>query len=124
MAQVPMAETKVSATFSQGDQVYEWVMHYLVRSPPLWITSTDGLQTEEGLWKRTKDFDVSLKSTRRKWAVSMFDQSGTKQSADYVPKWIRPVLFRWQGYWVDVVRSDGGSTPPWGTNGGEKVKLQ
>jgi hypothetical protein len=68
------------------------------------------LQTQEGLWKRTKDFDVSVKSTQRKWAVSMFNGVGAKQSADYVPKWLRPVLFRWNGYWVDVSRIDSGAS--------------
>jgi chaperone BCS1 len=95
-----------------------------LRNFPRFLSALSLQQTEEGLWKRTKDFDVSLKSSQRKWAVSMFDEVGAKQSADYVPKWLKPVLFRWKGHWVDVSRLDGGTSVRGAPGGFGSMKLQ
>jgi chaperone BCS1 len=83
-------------------------------------------QTEEGIWKKSKDFDITIKSSRRKNAVAPTEEElGFKASADLVPKWTNPHLFRWNGYWVDVVRGgDTVSTNQWnGTTQTQTLKL-
>jgi chaperone BCS1 len=75
-------------------------------------------QTEEGVWKKSKDFDVSVKSSKRKFAVApIYDEQGVQFSADLVPKWSMPHLFRWNRYWIDVTRGVEGASPnPWSGN--------
>ena len=62
-------------------------------------------QTEKKVWRRSRDFSVNAKNSKRKWAVSEPELEG---SADYVPTYELPQLFRWRGYWVEVKRSSTG----------------
>lgn len=59
-------------------------------------------QTQENVWRRSRDFTVNAKNSKRKWAVSEPELEG---NADYVPTYELPQLFRWRGYWVEVKRS-------------------
>ena len=63
-------------------------------------------QTEKKIWRRSRDFSVNAKNSKRKWAVSEPELDG---SADYVPTYELPQLFRWRGYLVEVKRSNTGS---------------
>jgi hypothetical protein len=66
-------------------------------------------KTTEGVWKRSKDFDVSTKSTQRKFTFSpTAEELGVESKVDLVPTWKVPHLFRWNGYWIDVSRGKGG----------------
>ncbi|EIN08798.1 P-loop containing nucleoside triphosphate hydrolase protein [Punctularia strigosozonata HHB-11173 SS5] len=79
----------VSASFKQGDPAYDWLM--------LFLTETDA-------WKKSTAFKVTAKSAQRKWTAheGAFVLAG---NADYVPSFEEPLLFRWNGYWVDVSKS-------------------
>ena len=62
-------------------------------------------QTEKKIWRRSRDFSVNAKNSKRKWAVSEPELEG---NADYVPTYELPQLFRWRGYLVEVKRSNTG----------------
>lgn len=111
-----LVEPCVSARFVEGDPAYEWVMLYLVRPAHCfllsYLTYSLTIQTEENVWRKSCNFDVTAKTTKRKFAVSTsFHDAAArlpgKQSADYVPQWGMPHVFRWRGYWVDVTRTGG-----------------
>jgi chaperone BCS1 len=50
---------------------------------------------------------VTAKSSKRKYAIDVDPVASIPGAlnADYVPKWGTPHMFRWRGYWVDVIRS-------------------
>ncbi|KAJ4490558.1 P-loop containing nucleoside triphosphate hydrolase protein [Lentinula aciculospora] len=78
----------ITAQFNQGDPAYEWMLHFL---------------NDQQVWKRACDFQVSAKSSARKWGIN----SGIavkSHSVDYVPTYALPQLFRWQGYWLEIMR--------------------
>jgi len=83
-------QLSVTARFDEGDPTYEWIVLFL---------------TEENVWRRSRDFTVNAKNSKRKWAVNEPELEG---SADYVPTYELPQLFRWRGYWVEVRRSGSG----------------
>ncbi|KAF9033593.1 hypothetical protein BJ165DRAFT_1515242 [Panaeolus papilionaceus] len=107
----------ITAQFTEGDPTYEWIIHFL---------------TEHQVWKRSRDFRVSATNSARKWTVSIQssgndsiplssistnDAKATSSdpsappkapaSAEYVPTYEAPQLFRWNGYWVEIKRSKG-----------------
>jgi hypothetical protein len=66
-------------------------------------------QTQENVWKKSRVFEVSAKSTTRKWHIntsSYFPSSlPGALNAEYVPNWSTPHVFAYRGYWVDVVKT-------------------
>jgi chaperone BCS1 len=77
----------ITAQFDEGDPACEWLVNYL---------------TEENVWKRSRDFIVSAKSSQLRWGVKM----RSIESAEYVPRYKKPHLFRWKGYWVEIQRTE------------------
>ncbi|KAF8055199.1 P-loop containing nucleoside triphosphate hydrolase protein, partial [Lyophyllum atratum] len=74
----------VSATFTEGDPSYEWVISLL---------------NEEKVWRRSHDFYVSAKSWKHSWhGISLGAESNG--STEYIPTYRDPQMFRWRGYWV------------------------
>ncbi|KIL64338.1 hypothetical protein M378DRAFT_78421 [Amanita muscaria Koide BX008] len=78
----------ITAQFDEGDPACEWLVNYL---------------TEENVWKRSREFLVSAKSSQLRWGIKM---RSSIESAEYVPKYNKPHLFRWKGYWVEIQRTE------------------
>ncbi|KAK7023049.1 P-loop containing nucleoside triphosphate hydrolase protein [Favolaschia claudopus] len=78
-----------SAEFVMGDPAYEWITLFL---------------TENNVWQQSRDFRVSSKSSKLVYGVAMSTNPDITGSADYVPTYESPQLFRWRGYWVEVQR--------------------
>lgn len=78
----------ITAQFDEGDPACEWLVNYL---------------TEENVWKRSREFFVSAKSSQLRWGIKM---RSSIESAEYVPKYNKPHLFRWKGYWVEIQRTE------------------
>ncbi|KAJ7745365.1 P-loop containing nucleoside triphosphate hydrolase protein [Mycena metata] len=96
--------------FSQGDPAYEWIVLFLVRLFVLFANTTVAtnslvLQTQENVWRRSREFTVSASNSRRKWAVRAASDATVKANAEYVPTYQQPQLFRWRGYWVEIKRT-------------------
>ncbi|KAJ7145034.1 hypothetical protein C8R46DRAFT_918936 [Mycena filopes] len=78
-----------SAEFVLGDPSYEWIVLFL---------------TENDVWQKARDFRVTSKSSKLVYGVSVSADPDIIGSADYVPTYESPQLFRWRGYWVEVQR--------------------
>ncbi|GLB44345.1 putative mitochondrial chaperone BCS1 [Lyophyllum shimeji] len=78
----------ITAQFTEGDPSYEWIVLFL---------------TQENVWRRSRDFRVNEKNSKRKWGLKLGPE--VDGSADYVPTYKRPQLFRWKGYWMELKRS-------------------
>ncbi|KDQ52501.1 hypothetical protein JAAARDRAFT_40099 [Jaapia argillacea MUCL 33604] len=90
----------MSAQFVQGDPAYEWIFHFLI---------------QEEVWRKSRDFHVSARSSQRRWGVKTPAGSElVKDNAEYVPVYGEPHLFRWKGYWIEIKKSRDqmGSFPP------------
>ncbi|KAF8163917.1 P-loop containing nucleoside triphosphate hydrolase protein [Mycena galopus ATCC 62051] len=79
----------MTAQFSQGDPAYECIMLFL---------------TQENVWNGSREFVVTAKNSRRKWAVKTWLDPTTQGNAEYVPTYQAPQLFRWRGHWVEIKR--------------------
>ncbi|KAH8832327.1 P-loop containing nucleoside triphosphate hydrolase protein [Flagelloscypha sp. PMI_526] len=111
---------EIKGRFSSGDPAYEWIMRYLMHKQ---------------LWQTSKRFNVSARTTVRKWSVTreeMLDAKGwitsfcglfgaTKDlssaridttQADYTPSWNQPQMFTWKGYLMDVSSSSSDGFSP------------
>ncbi|KAF9450988.1 P-loop containing nucleoside triphosphate hydrolase protein [Macrolepiota fuliginosa MF-IS2] len=95
----------ITAEFSEGDPAYDWIINFI---------------TEEKVWRRSKDFRVSAKSSQRRWGISSSGDSKVIDSAEYVPTYDLPQLFWWKRYWIEIKRTKGmmGSITPYGGGGG------
>ncbi|KAF5346178.1 hypothetical protein D9758_009975 [Tetrapyrgos nigripes] len=84
----------ITAEFTEGDPAYEWLIHFL---------------THEQLWRRSYDFRVFATNSKRRWSIGTggsTKEPGTKKgNAEYVPTYEQPLLFRWNGYWLDIRRT-------------------
>lgn len=98
-------QMSVTARFDEGDPSYDWIVLFL---------------TQENVWRRSRDFQVTAKNSKRKWAVSGAELGG---NADYVPTYELPQLFRWKGYWVEIKRTSGGRASQPGQPGGGVIFL-
>jgi chaperone BCS1 len=56
------------------------------------------------VWQHSRDFKVTSKSSKLVYGVSVSADPEILGSADYVPTYESPQLFRWRGYWVEVQR--------------------
>ncbi|KAK0451219.1 P-loop containing nucleoside triphosphate hydrolase protein [Desarmillaria tabescens] len=81
----------ITARFDQGDPAYEWIVLFL---------------TQEKVWKRSRDFRVTAKSSKREWSIETGPES-VQGNAEYVPEYANPQLFRWEGYWLEIKRTNG-----------------
>ncbi|PFH50191.1 hypothetical protein AMATHDRAFT_61519 [Amanita thiersii Skay4041] len=84
----------ITAQFDEGDPAYEWLVNFL---------------TQQDVWRRSGEFTVSARSSKLKWGIKIRES----ESAEYVPKYHRPHLFRWRKYWVELQRAFG---PPYAVN--------
>ncbi|KAF7325509.1 hypothetical protein MKEN_00399900 [Mycena kentingensis (nom. inval.)] len=80
----------ITAQFDEGDPAYEWILLFL---------------TQENVWRRSCDFIVTAKNSRRKWDVKTWSDPKVKGNAEYVPTYGEPQLFRWRGSFVEIKRS-------------------
>ncbi|KAJ6602231.1 P-loop containing nucleoside triphosphate hydrolase protein [Mycena sp. CBHHK59/15] len=78
-----------SAEFVLGDPAYEWIVLFL---------------TENNVWQQARDFRVTSKSSKLVYGVTVSADPDITGSADYVPTYESPQLFRWRGYWVEIQR--------------------
>ncbi|KAJ6544059.1 P-loop containing nucleoside triphosphate hydrolase protein [Mycena capillaripes] len=78
-----------SAEFVLGDPSYEWIVLFL---------------TENNVWQQSRDFRVTSKSSKLVYGVTVSADPDIVGSADYVPTYESPQLFRWRGYFVEVQR--------------------
>ncbi|KAL0945597.1 hypothetical protein HGRIS_014754 [Hohenbuehelia grisea] len=89
----------ITASFMQGDPTYDWMILFLTR---------------EKVWQRSRNFNICLKTSARKFGIqipsnSSDDNETDGDKAEYVPKFNIPQLFWWRGYWIEVQRvADGG----------------
>ncbi|TEB21472.1 hypothetical protein FA13DRAFT_1741880 [Coprinellus micaceus] len=90
----------ITAQFTEGDPTYDWLVLLLV--------SFTRVKRTKGVWKNSKDFRVSSKTSQRKWSIGLTkDSNGKKgevESAEYTPTYDAPQLWRWGGYWIEVTR--------------------
>ena len=98
----------------------------------MYLTSeSKNCQTQENVWKNSRDFIVTARSSKRKWAVTSgrnMDQytqiysdeylgpgAAIEGNADYVPSFGAPQLFRWKGHWVEITRLKDNQLAPYGS---------
>ncbi|KAJ6505739.1 P-loop containing nucleoside triphosphate hydrolase protein [Mycena vitilis] len=81
----------LTAQFNEGDPSYEWIVLFI---------------TQERVWKGSRDFVVTAKNSERKWAVNADSDPTVVGSAEYVPTYQAPQLFKWKGYWVEIKRGN------------------
>ncbi|KAF7335785.1 hypothetical protein MVEN_02234500 [Mycena venus] len=81
----------LTAQFNEGDPAYEWIVLFI---------------TQERVWKRSREFVVTATNSDRKWAVKATSDLKVVGSAEYVPTYSTPMLFKWRGYWVDIKRNN------------------
>ncbi|KAG6884774.1 hypothetical protein C0993_008377 [Termitomyces sp. T159_Od127] len=65
-------------------------------------------QTQENVWRRSREFCVNEKNSKRKWSLKLAPE--VDGNADYVPTYKMAQLFRWKGYWIEVKRSSSKSS--------------
>ncbi|PPQ68243.1 hypothetical protein CVT25_005312 [Psilocybe cyanescens] len=85
----------ITAQFDEGDPVYDWITLFL---------------TEKKIWKRSRRFHVTARSSRRRWGININnnrEQAQINGPAEYVPTYEMAQLFRWNGYWAETRRSIG-----------------
>ncbi|KAJ6534266.1 P-loop containing nucleoside triphosphate hydrolase protein [Mycena capillaripes] len=104
----------LTAQFNEGDPAYEWILFFI---------------TQERVWKRSREFVATAKNSERKWAFKTDSDPTRVGSAEYVPTYQAPQLFKWDGYWVEITRSNdsrGGTTingMQLGQTGGARISL-
>lgn len=74
------------------------------------LTYDSIVQTQENVWRRSRDFRVTAKNSKRKWGVKTGSETQVEGSAEYVPTYELPQIFRWKGYWLEIKRSKGGQS--------------
>ncbi|THU96877.1 P-loop containing nucleoside triphosphate hydrolase protein [Dendrothele bispora CBS 962.96] len=88
----------ITAQFDEGDPAYEWIIHFL---------------TYQKVWRRSYNFRVFATNSKRKWSIGSSEINATtttKGSAEYVPTYESPQLFRWNGYWLEIRRTKAQNT--------------
>ena len=50
---------------------------------------------------------MSAKSSQLRWGIKL----KSTESAEYVPKYHNPHLFRWKGYWVEIQKIERSYDP-------------
>ncbi|KAF8624314.1 hypothetical protein AX15_005944 [Amanita polypyramis BW_CC] len=82
----------ITAYFNEGDPAYEWLVNYL---------------THQDVWRRSREFTVSAKSSKLKWGIKL----RSIESAEYVPMYDQPHLFRWKKHWIEIQQKRGPGSP-------------
>lgn len=98
----------ITAQFQEGDPTYEWLVLLL---------------TSEKVWKKSKDFRVTSKTSQMKWSIGLSTTTSAvkeedDENAEYVPTYSAPQIWRWNGYWIEVTRNVVPRTPMDGYYGG------
>ncbi|KAJ2923081.1 hypothetical protein H1R20_g9114, partial [Candolleomyces eurysporus] len=91
----------ITAQFTEGDPTFEWLVMFM---------------TEHKIWRRSRDFRISAKSSMRRWGIRLGAGIAEKdEHVDLVPTYELPHLFRWHGIWIETKRSTSVVTqPPFG----------
>ncbi|KAJ8454725.1 hypothetical protein ONZ45_g19189 [Pleurotus djamor] len=88
----------ITARFSEGDPIHEWIVLYL---------------TDKKVWHRSRDYFVRYKTSTRRWGVTTVDSQAqaasdkskhAEETIEYLPSFDTPQLFRWNGYWIEVMK--------------------
>ncbi|KAK2460429.1 hypothetical protein APHAL10511_007594 [Amanita phalloides] len=79
----------ITAHFNEGDPAYEWVVNYL---------------TQQDVWRRSREFTVSARSSKLKWGIKL----RPNDTAEYVPMYNDPRLFKWRKFWVEIQQQSSG----------------
>lgn len=71
-------------------------------------------QTDRKVWHRSRDYFVRYKASTRKWGVTVGAPSQQppedktaahlEEGIEYVPSFDTPQIFRWNGYWLEVMK--------------------
>lgn len=124
-ANLYLAELYITAQFRVGDPSYEWMLLFLVWTRQLASTGVNShiQQTSEKVWRRTRDFSVSAKSSARKWSIDVGNkEDAIEGDASYEPTFGTSQLFRWKGHWFEVRNQSPDSLaldrPPWSPHQG------
>ncbi|KAF9493052.1 hypothetical protein BDN71DRAFT_1450751 [Pleurotus eryngii] len=91
----------ISATFLDGDPVHEWIMIFLA---------------QKRVWYHARDYTIQYKTSTQQWGVTVIrpeeartqgdvkDVEELEETVSFLPNYGTPQLFRWNGYWVEVIR--------------------
>lgn len=91
----------ISATFLDGDPVHEWIMIFLA---------------QKRVWYHARDYTIQYKTSTQQWGVTVVrpeearkqggaeDVEELEETVSFLPNYGTPQLFRWNGYWVEVIR--------------------
>ena len=107
-----LVEYSITAQFKEGDPAYDWIVLFLVRTHAphlLHKGSRSQSQTQRNIWRKSREFRVSAKSSQRTWGVDPTPDHGG--NADYVPTYEVPQIFRWKGCWVEIRRDKSSGFP-------------
>jgi chaperone BCS1 len=109
---VAITEYSISAQFDDGDLAYEWIVLFLVCCPFYCFLSLicESFQTQENVWRKSRNFHVTAKSSKRKYGIDSGLDPRVEGNADYVPTYGPPHIFRWKGYWVEIKKETGNQT--------------
>ncbi|KAG8920062.1 hypothetical protein FRC02_001183 [Tulasnella sp. 418] len=83
----------ITATFRQGDWVYDWILEYL---------------SNQGVWNNTTDVTVTSNIAEKKWGLCLGrNDQDERHQAYYLPTGSMPFLWRYNGTWIQIVRTSG-----------------
>ncbi|KAG8959564.1 hypothetical protein FRC03_007811 [Tulasnella sp. 419] len=83
----------LTATFRQGDWVYEWILEYL---------------SQQGAWNNATDVNVTAKTAEKKWGMNLGGNDREERlQAYYHPSGSAPHLWNYNGTWIQVLRLAG-----------------
>ncbi|KAJ8521345.1 hypothetical protein ONZ45_g1923 [Pleurotus djamor] len=73
-----VVELSITARFSEGDPIHEWIVLYL---------------TDKKVWHRSRDYFAASDKSKP-----------AEETIEYLPSFDTPQLFRWNGYWIEVMK--------------------
>ncbi|KAF7424646.1 hypothetical protein PC9H_009954 [Pleurotus ostreatus] len=102
----------ITAIFPEGDPIYEWITIFLA---------------EKKVWHHSRDYTIRYKTSNTQWGVTVDiekppeppnsdaeakELEELEESVNFLPNYGAPQLFRWNGYWVEVIKDMPRLAPP------------
>ncbi|KAF4597171.1 hypothetical protein EYR40_007622 [Pleurotus pulmonarius] len=102
----------ITAIFPEGDPIYEWITIFLA---------------EKKVWHHSRDYTIRYKTSNAQWGVTVDVEKPAEppgsdaeakeleeleESVNFLPNYGAPQLFRWNGYWVEVIKDMPRLAPP------------
>ncbi|KAG9225062.1 hypothetical protein CCMSSC00406_0008774 [Pleurotus cornucopiae] len=102
----------ITAIFPEGDPIYEWITVFLA---------------EKKVWHHSRDYTIRYKTSNTQWGVTVDvekppeppnsdaeakELEELEESVNFLPNYGAPQLFRWNGYWVEVIKNMPRLAPP------------